>query len=123
MNKGKTIEFMKWVDAVFPPFKDTERVKPKNMLYVAHETPSLGTSIAVGGQHAVVLLMLVIYTVIVGREVGLSEGQLRGFVSVEIIAAGIATLLLWPKEKDKSPSGTVSVSSAIGNGVYGKITW
>ena len=114
MNKGKTIEFMKWVDAVFPPFKDTERVKPKNMLYVAHETPSLGTSIAVGGQHAVVLLMLVIYTVIVGREVGLSEGQLRGFVSVEIIAAGIATLLQGTKTRFGSGHLIVHNPSPIG---------
>jgi xanthine/uracil permease len=93
MKEEKTIEWMKWVDAVFPPFRDTEREKPKNMLFVAHETPSLGTAIAVGGQHAIVLLMMVIYTVIVGREIGLSDGQLRGFISMEIIAAGIATLI------------------------------
>ena len=84
---------MKWVDAVFPPFRETERVKPKNMLYVAHETPGWGTSLAVGAQHAVVLLMLVIYTVIAGQEIGLSDGQLRGFIAVEIVAAGIATFL------------------------------
>lgn len=93
MSKDKSDGWRRWLDAVFPPFRETERVKPKNMLYVAHETPGMGTAIAVGGQHAVVLLMLVIYTVIAGQELGLTDGQLRGFVSLEIVVAGIATFL------------------------------
>lgn len=81
------------LDAVFPPFVETEREKPKGMLFVANETPGFPTALAVGGQHAVVLLMLVLYTVIVGQEIGLSQSELRGFVSLCIVAAGITTFI------------------------------
>lgn len=63
------------------------------MLYIAEETPGFPTAFAVAGQHAIVLLMLVVYTVIVGREIGLSQEELRGFVSMGIVAAGIATFV------------------------------
>ena len=83
----------KLLNTVFPAFEETERTKPKGMLYIAEETPGLPTAFAVAGQHAIVLLMLVVYTVIVGREIGLSQEELRGFVSMAIVAAGIATFL------------------------------
>ena len=120
--------WMKFLDAVFPPFVETEREKPKGMLFVAHETPGFPTSLAVGGQHAVVLLMLVLYTVVVGQEIGLSQNELRGFVSLCIIAAGITTFiqatptrfgsghLIVHNPSTVSMAGFIAVSSAYGIG-------
>lgn len=120
--------WMKFLDAVFPPFVETEREKPKGMLFVAHETPGFPTALAVGGQHAVVLLMLVLYTVVVGQEIGLSQSELRGFVSLCIIAAGITTFiqatptrfgsghLIVHNPSTVSMAGFIAVSSAYGIG-------
>ncbi|NWK56782.1 purine/pyrimidine permease [Verrucomicrobiaceae bacterium N1E253] len=128
MDKDTLRNLVKWLDAIFPPFRETERVKPKNMLYVAHENPTMGTAFAVGAQHAVVLLMLAIYAVIAGQELEFTEGQLRGFVSVVIVAAGIATFLQSTKTRfgsghlivhNPSPigmAGFIAVSSTYGIG-------
>jgi xanthine/uracil permease len=83
----------KFLDSLFPPFVETKRTKPRDMSYVAQETPDLGTTLAVGVTHTLSALMLVIYTVIVGREVGLSGAELRGFIALEVVVMGITTFL------------------------------
>ncbi len=81
------------LDTLFPPFRETKREKPRDMTYVAQETPDLRTTLAVGATHTLSALMLVIYTVVVGREVGLSGGELRGFIALEVVVMGITTFL------------------------------
>jgi xanthine/uracil permease len=81
----------KTLDALFPPFKDSPRVKPDTMLWVAHESPDRGTVFLAAGQHAIVVLMLVVFTALSGREAGLTGDALRGFVALEIVVIGLAT--------------------------------
>jgi hypothetical protein len=63
------------------------------MLFVAHETPGLGITIVTGAQHALLILMFMVYVVVVGREIGLSETALRGFISLQIVILGLGTVL------------------------------
>jgi xanthine/uracil permease len=83
----------KLLDALFPPFSEARREKPRDMLFVAHETPDMMTAIVAGAQHVLIILMLTVYVVFVGREIGFTGTQLRSFVSIEIVVVGIATLL------------------------------
>ena len=77
----------------FPAFSDSKRDKPRGMMFIANENPGRRLTLVTGAQHALVVLMLVIYTVIVGREIGLADAELRGFVTLEIVVMGLATLL------------------------------
>ena len=72
------------LDQLFPPFKDSRRVKPREMVYIAQEKPDTYTTLVVGATHAMSALMLVIYTVIAGRAIGLGDASLHGFVALEI---------------------------------------
>lgn len=83
----------KILDAIFPPFSEPARVKPREMLYIADEKPAVGMAIVVAAQHTIVVLTLVVFTVILGKEVGLSEQELMGFVALEIVCMGLATFL------------------------------
>ena len=80
-------------DLFLPPFVDSPRVKPREMLYVAHETPPWPTVVVAGLQHALVAMMLVVYLVIAGTDIGLSAGALRGFVTLGVLIMGLSTLL------------------------------
>jgi xanthine/uracil permease len=81
------------LNILLPPFVETEREKPRDMLYIAQETPPPFTILMAGFQHTLVALMLVVYLVIVGQEMGLANGQLRGLLSLGIVVMGIGTLL------------------------------
>ena len=81
------------LDLIFPPFSEARREKPRDMLFVAHETPDMVTTIVAASQHVLIILMLTVYVVFVGREIGLTGAHLRSFVSIEIVVLGIATLL------------------------------
>ncbi len=85
--------FEKTLNSLIPPFKDSERQKSKDMLFVAQEKAPIGISLIAASQHVLVVLMLVVYTVVVGQAVGLSATELRGFVSLQIVVMGIATML------------------------------
>jgi xanthine/uracil permease len=87
------METNKLLDKVFPPFADVPRDKPRDMLYIANEKPDILTTLAAGAQHVLIILMLTVYVVFVGREIGFTGTQLRSFVSIEIVVVGIATLL------------------------------
>ena len=87
---------MRWrvlLERAFPPFSDRKREKPREMLYIATERPGWPLAIIGGAQHALVALMLVIYTVIIGQALEIDGEQLRGFVSLEIIVMGLVTLV------------------------------
>ena len=83
----------KLLDRVFPPFSDVAREKPRDMLFIADEKPDMLTTMVAGTQHVLIILMLTVYVVFVGREIGFTGDQLRSFVSIEIVVIGIATLL------------------------------
>jgi xanthine permease XanP len=81
------------LDRVFPPFSDVAREKPRDMLFIVNEKPDMLTTLVAGTQHVLIILMLTVYVVFVGREIGFTGNQLRSFVSIEIVVVGIATLL------------------------------
>lgn len=81
------------LNMAFPPFSEHHREKPRDMEYIAPDRPDLYTMFTLGATHTLSALMLVVYTVIIGTEIGLSDSELRGFVSLEIIVMGFATLL------------------------------
>ena len=83
----------KLLDRVFPPFSDVAREKPRDMLFIADEKPDMLTTLVAATQHVLIILMLTVYVVFVGREIGFTGDQLRSFVSIEIVVIGIATLL------------------------------
>lgn len=77
----------------FPPFADSPRVKPSEMLYIAHEKPPISVTLIAGMQHALIAMMLVIYLVITGTDIGLSDGSLRGFICMGVVVMGFGTVL------------------------------
>jgi xanthine/uracil permease len=83
----------KLLDRIFPPFSDVAREKPRDMLFIADEKPDMLTTMVAGAQHVLIILMLTVYVVFVGLEIGFTGNQLRSFVSIEIVVVGIATLL------------------------------
>ena len=87
------METSKLLDRIFPPFGDVVREKPRDMLFIADERPDMMTTMVAGTQHVLIILMLTVYVVFVGREIGFTGNQLRSFVSIEIVVVGIATLL------------------------------
>lgn len=108
----------KLVDRVFPPFADAKRSKPRDMLYVAQERPDTYTALVVGATHALSVLMLVIYTVIVARQLGMSEVRMQGFVTLEIVVMGAATLLQSLRTRFSSGHLVVHTPSTIGMAAF-----
>lgn len=109
---------LKKLDAVWPPFREPGREKPRDMIYIAQETPDLYTSITAGATHTISALMLVIYTVIIGTEIGLSQGELRGFVAMEIVVMGLATLLQSLTTRFSSGHLIVHIPSIVSMGAF-----
>jgi xanthine/uracil permease len=87
------MQWPKIVDRFLPPFAEPKREKPREILYLAHETPPLFATVALGLQHALVALSLVIYLVIVGKAMALPEVQLQNFISLGIVIMALGTLL------------------------------
>ena len=106
------------LDAVFPPFRDSKREKPREMVYVAQQRPDTYTALVVGATHAMSALMLVIYTVIAGRAIGLDDGALRGFVALEIVVMGVATVLQSLTTRFSSGHLVVHIPSTIGMAAF-----
>jgi hypothetical protein len=63
------------------------------MLYIAHEKPPISVTLIAGMQHALIAMMLVIYLVITGTDIGLSDGSLRGFICMGVVVMGFGTVL------------------------------
>lgn len=83
----------KMLNTVFPPFSEGPHEKPRDMLFIAHEKPDFMTSIVTASQHVLIILMLTVYVVFLGQEIGMSGAPLRSFVSIEIVVVGLITLL------------------------------
>lgn len=79
----------KILDIFLPPFEDSPRVKPSEMLYIAHEKPPISVTLIAGMQHALIAMMLVI----TGTDIGLSDGSLRGFIYMGVVVMGFGTVL------------------------------
>ena len=87
---------MEWkttIDRFFPPFAEPAREKPRELLYLAQENPPLMSTLALGLQHALVALSLVIYLVIVGKAMALPDEALQNFISLGIVVMALGTLL------------------------------
>ena len=63
----------KVLDSLLPPFKEDQRNRPRDMLYIAQDQPPWPTTLSVGVQHVMVALMRLLYSVIAGQTMGLSE--------------------------------------------------
>ena len=88
------------------------------MSYIAQDKPDLYTTLALGATHTLSALMLVVYTVIIGTEIGLSSVELRGFVALEIVVMGIATLLQSQTTRFSSGHLIVHSPSVISMGAF-----
>jgi len=112
------MDFRQKLDRLFPPFSEPRREKPRDMSYIAPDKPDLYTTLALGATHTLSALMLVVYTVIIGTEIGLSDGELRGFVALEIVVMGIATLLQSQTTRFSSGQLIVLIPSVISMGAF-----
>jgi xanthine/uracil permease len=112
------MDIRKILDAVLPPFREPRREKPRDMSFIAQETPDLYTALTAGATHAISALMLVIYTVIIGTEIGLSQGQLQGFVALEIVVMGLVTLLQSLTTRVSSGHLVVHIPSIVSMGAF-----
>lgn len=109
---------LRLLNVAFPPFADAKRVRPRDMSFVAHEKPPLSTSISAGAQHALVMLMVCVYVVIVGEKLGLTDAQVRGFLSLQIVVLGITTLLQGMRTRISSGHLLVHTPSIISSTVF-----
>lgn len=111
------------LDNVFPPFSDeVKRQKPRNMLYIVDEVAPRSTAIVTGLQHALILLMGMVIVVITGREIGLNEAELRGFVSMTIVVLGIGTLLQGLKTRFSSGHLVTHTPSLVSAGTFAAVS-
>jgi xanthine permease XanP len=88
-----TLSRPRWLDLLLPPFTEPAGIKPRDMLYVAHEVPPRSMAVALAVQHVALALMLIVYLVVTGTACGLSDAALRNFVSLGIAIMGIGTLV------------------------------
>jgi xanthine permease XanP len=111
------------LDKVFPPFSDNvKREKPRNMLYIVDEDAPKSIAIVTGLQHALILLMGMVIVVITGREIGLNEAELRGFVSVTIVILGIGTLLQGLRTRFSSGHLVTHTPSLVSAGTFAVVS-
>jgi xanthine permease XanP len=73
--------------------------RPTGLLYSVDETPPRAVFIVSGLQQVAVMSNSLIYTIILGREAHLSAEGLLDFVSISMLALGIATLLLCARSR------------------------
>src|SRR5258708_22063637 len=73
--------------------------RPPGLLYSVDETPPRAVFIVAGLQQVAVMSNSLLYPIILGREAHLSLDRLFDFVSLSMLALGIATLLLCAKSR------------------------
>lgn len=71
--------------------------RPPGLLYSVDETPPLPVLIVSGLQQVALMSNSLVYPIILGREAHLSSDRLLDFVSLSMLALGMATLLLCAK--------------------------
>jgi len=74
-------------------------LRPPGLLYSVDETPPRAVFIVAGLQQVAVMSNSLLYPIILGREARLSPDQLLDFVSLSMLALGMATLLLCAKSR------------------------
>ena len=74
-------------------------LRPPGLLYAVDETPPRAVFIVAGLQQVAVMSNSLLYPIILGREARLSPDQLLDFVSLSMLALGMATLLLCAKSR------------------------
>lgn len=87
------MNFRTILNSAFPPFSESRREKPREMLFSVAEKPGIATTLTVGAQHTLIVLTMLVYTVVIGKQIGLTDASLRGFVALEIVVMGLVTLL------------------------------
>src|SRR6266851_160962 len=73
--------------------------RPPGLLYSVDETPPRTVFIVAGLQQVALISNSLLYPIILGREAHLSPEQLLDFVSLSMLALGMATLLLSAKNR------------------------
>jgi xanthine permease XanP len=73
--------------------------RPPGLLYSVDETPPRAVFIVAALQQVAVMSNSLLYPIILGREARLSPDQLLDFVSLSMLALGMATLLLSAKSR------------------------
>ena len=73
--------------------------RPPGLLYSVDETPPRAVFIVAGLQQVALMSNSLVYPIILGREAHLSPDRLLDFVSLSMLALGIATLLLCAKSR------------------------
>jgi len=73
--------------------------RPPGLLYSVDETPPRTVFIVAGLQQVALISNSLVYPIILGREAHLSPEQLLDFVSLSMLALGMATLLLSAKSR------------------------
>jgi NCS2 family nucleobase:cation symporter-2 len=73
--------------------------RPPGLLYSVDETPPRAVFIVAGLQQVALMSNSLVYPIILGREAHLSADGLLDFVSLSMLALGIATLLLCAKSR------------------------
>jgi xanthine permease XanP len=68
--------------------------RPPELVYSVDETPPRAVLIVAALQHVALISNSLVYPIILGREAGLSPDRLLDFVSLSMLALGIATILL-----------------------------
>lgn len=74
-------------------------LRPPGLLYSVDETPPRAVFIVAGLQQVAAMSNSLLYPIILGREARLSPDQLLDFVSLSMLALGMATLLLCAKSR------------------------
>jgi xanthine permease XanP len=74
-------------------------LRPPGLLYSVDETPPRTVFIVAGVQQVALISNSLLYPMILGREAHLSPNQLLDFVSLSMLALGMATLLLSAKSR------------------------
>src|SRR5260370_38531614 len=73
--------------------------RPPGLLYSVDETPPRAVFIVAGLQQVALLSNSLLYPIILGREAHLSPDRLLDFVSLLMLALGMATVLLRAKSR------------------------
>jgi xanthine permease XanP len=73
--------------------------RPPGLLYSVDETPPRAVLVVAGLQQVAVMSNSLVYPIILGRQAHLSANGLLNFVSISMLALGIATLLLCAKSR------------------------
>lgn len=76
-----------------PLFTERYREKPADFLYAASDRPPWGFSLGMSIQHALAVLMMLMYSVIAGHAIGLEGAVLRDFLAIGTLIMGFGTLL------------------------------